>query len=112
MSRRIDFAPWYDADLLLRTAWYAEQGSDRLAERFVGAVEATVKKLAQNPQRGRRPFPNDKDLSELHSVLIERPFQKHILFFRFTNHTLILERLIHGARDLPRRITESPYEMD
>ena len=81
-----------------------------MAGRFVAAVEATVNTLTENPRRGRCPFPKDPELAELHSVLVQRPFHKHLLYYRFTSDTLILERLIHGARDLPRRLRESPRE--
>ena len=87
-----------------------EQGGIELAVRFVSAVESTVKTLAQNPQLGRRPYPKDFDLAEVHSVLVGRPFQKHLLFYRFTTESLVLERLIHGARDLPRRLRQSQDE--
>jgi len=112
MSLRVQYAPWFDADFHFRTAWYAEQGGDELAVRFVNAVEATVRKLAENPHLGWRPYPRDPDLAELHSVLVEPPFRKHILYFRFTQEELFVERLIHGARDLPRRLRESPFEID
>jgi toxin ParE1/3/4 len=112
MSLRARYAPWFDADFHFRTAWYAEHGGSELAERFVDAVERTVKKLTRNPHLGPGPYPKDSDLGELHFVLIERPFHKHILFYRFNQEALFLERLIHGARDLPRRVKESPYEID
>ena len=112
MSLRVQYAPWFDIDLHLRTARYAEQGGDELAERFVDAVETTVGKVAESPHLGWRPYPRDPDLMELHSALVERPFRKHILFYRFTEAELFIERLIHGARDLPRRLRESPHESD
>ena len=71
-------------------------------------MEITVRKFADNPQRGRRPYPDDVDLSSLYSVMVERPFHKHILYYRFTPDILSLEPLIHGARDLPRRLREAP----
>jgi plasmid stabilization system protein ParE len=67
MRRRVEFAAWWDADLNLRAARYAEQGGDELAERFVNAVEATVKILVGNPHLGRRTYPNDPDVTEFHS---------------------------------------------
>ena len=109
MSLRIDYAAWFDADVHLRTAWYIEQGGSELADRFVTAVEFTVRKLATNPHRGRRPYPDDADLGSLRCVLVERPFHKYILYYRFTPDILSLERLIHGARDLPRRLREAPH---
>jgi plasmid stabilization system protein ParE len=68
MRRRVEFAAWWDADLNLRAARYAEQGGDELAERFVNAVEATVKILVGNPHLGRRTYPNDPDVTEFQSV--------------------------------------------
>ena len=108
MSRRIAYSPWFDADLHLRIAWYAEQGGVKVAERFVSAVESTVRRVTDNPGRGRRPYPADPDLAELHCVLIERPFDKHLLYFRFNDDTLTLERLLHGAQDRPRALREPP----
>jgi len=110
MSLRVEYAAWFDADLHFRTAWYLERGGSELAERFAMAVEATVNRLKGNPQRGRRPYPNDSDLTAIHAVLLQRPFNKHILYYRLDEETLFLERLIHGARDLPRRLRESPFE--
>jgi plasmid stabilization system protein ParE len=112
MRLRILYAPWFDADNHLRVAWYAEKGGIIVAEQFISAVEETVKQLAENPNRGRRRYPRDPDLADVYSVLVMPPFQKHLLFYRFNEDTLILERLIHGARDLPRRIKQSPYEED
>jgi plasmid stabilization system protein ParE len=112
MSLRIYYAPWFDADNQFRVAWYAEKGGVTLAERFVAAVERTVNQLAENPNRGRRRYPRDPDLADIYAVRVARPFQKHLLYYRFNEDTLFLERLIHGARDLPGRLRESPYEED
>ena len=108
--RRIEYSPWFDADFQIRAAWYLERAGLDIADQFVRAVEATVRRLEANPPLGRRPFPLDPILAELHSVLVEKPFAKHVLFYRLSDECLTLERLIHGARDLPRRITESPYD--
>ena len=78
MSLRVQSAPWFDADLQFRAAWYAEQGGAELADRSVDAVESTVRKIADKPQLGWRPYPGDVDLIDLYSALVERPFRKHI----------------------------------
>jgi plasmid stabilization system protein ParE len=110
MSRRREYAAWFDADIQLRAAWYTNKGGQGLALRFIDALETTVDKLELNPSRGRQAFPKDPRLADLHAMFLERPFQRLILFYRFTEQAIILERLIHGARDLPRRIGESPTE--
>jgi plasmid stabilization system protein ParE len=112
MSLRLEYAAWFDADIHFRLAWYAEQSGHELSDRFISALEVTVQKLREDPSRGKRRYPKDPDLHELHGILLEHPFEKHILFYRFTAETLILERLIHGARDLPRRLRDSPYESE
>jgi plasmid stabilization system protein ParE len=109
MSLRVEFAVWWDADVNLRTARYAEKAGIEIAERFVQAVETTVRLLADHPHLGRQPFPNDPEVGQFHSWLVQRPFHKHIVFYRFTEDALMLGRLIHGARDSPRRLRESPY---
>jgi len=112
MSLRIYYAPWFDADNQLQAAWYAEKDGVDLSERFITAVEQTVQKLADNPNLGRRRYPQDPDLTDVYAICIARPFQKHLLYYRFNKDSLFLERLIHGARDLPRRLKESPYDED
>ena len=110
MSRRVAYSPWFDADFHLRIARYAEQGGPKVAQQFTSAVEATVRRVTDNPGCGRRPYPKDPDLAQLHCVFIKRPFQKHLLYFRFDDETLTLERLLHGAQDRPRSLREPPRE--
>jgi hypothetical protein len=33
-----------------------------------------------------------------------------LIFYRFDDQRLFAERIIHGSRDLPRRLLESPLE--
>src|SRR5438270_907019 len=112
MSLQIRYAPWFDADVQFRMAWYSQRSGPNLASRFIGAVEATVGKLVANPFRGHRPYPKDVDLADIRVIRVARPFQKYLLFHRVTTEALMLERLIYGGRDLPRRLRESPYESD
>ena len=39
---------------------------------------------------------------------IARPFQKHVIFYRYDDKSLFAERVMHGTRDLPRRLLEPP----
>jgi plasmid stabilization system protein ParE len=60
-----------------------------------------------HPARFPAPF-----LRELRLYPVERPFEKHLIFYRRDGTTLYVERAIHGARDLPRRLTQPPETKD
>jgi toxin ParE1/3/4 len=101
---------YFGADLARRVDWYREHASPEIAERFVDAVQDTLHGLAQTPGMGRPRFADWPELAGLHSWRVNRPFQRHLIFYRFKTEHLLAERLIHGARDLPRRLLQSPYE--
>lgn len=39
---------------------------------------------------------------------VEPPFQMHLVFYRADEAIISVERVIHGARDLPRRLRQPP----
>jgi plasmid stabilization system protein ParE len=45
-------------------------------------------------------------LRDLYSFQVERPFQNILIFYRVTENALQAWRLMHGSRDLPRRLVE------
>ena len=110
MSLVLRQSVWFWADLIKRVDWYREHASPEIADRFVAAVQATLDSLRRTPGLGRPRFSNWPELAGLHSFRIQRPFQRHLVFYRFDDTDLLAERLIHGARDLPRRLRQKPYE--
>ena len=108
MSLPVEYSPSFEADLWLQLAWYAERSGVGLAERFATAVELSAQEIVRTPGLGRRPFPKDPDLAEFQSFRVQSPFDSHRIFYRITAASLVLERLVHGARDLPRRLKEPP----
>lgn len=98
----------FNTDFRQRYSWYLEQENEELAERFLAAVETTLQKLLIQPTLGsRRKFRNPL-LVGLRSFRVEPPFRKVLIFYRYSANELSVERLIHGARDLPRRLLEPP----
>lgn len=69
-------------------------------QRFLAAVDGTVKALLAQPELGRfRP-----DVKPgLRSWAVEG-FGNWIIFYRVDKESLRLVRLLHGARDLPRTL--------
>ena len=104
MSLALEKSPLFEADLTAQFVWYAERGGTDLAWRFFAAVESTVTQLAGQPELGRlRSFPNP-NLQGLRSFRVEPPFDQWVVFYRATPVTVQIWRLMHGARDLPRRL--------
>ena len=81
---------------------------DEIARRFQQTVESRLRLLCEQPGLGRLRRFNHPKLQGLHSFALERPFQQVLIFYREDGVTLQAVRLMHGARDLPRRLAESP----
>lgn len=86
---------------------YLSQFGDDLADRFIAHVEASLRFLQQHPGLGRlRRFRNPA-LAGLRSRTVARPFANYLIFYRDQPECLELFRLMHGARNLPRRLAQS-----
>lgn len=69
-------------------------------QRFLNAVDSTVKALLAQPELGRfRP----EVKPGLRSWAVEG-FGNWIIFYRMGKESLRLVRVLHGARDLPRAL--------
>jgi toxin ParE1/3/4 len=74
-------------------------GSVEAALRFLGAVEATLKMLAQYPELGASRSFERRDLAGLRSFPL-RGFDQHWIFYRPIEAGIEVVRVLHGARDL------------
>jgi toxin ParE1/3/4 len=110
MIRVIRQSDCFWADMLRQIDWYREKAGPDVAARYVSAVEATLQALARSPGLGRARFEQLPELAGIRSWRVERPYHRHLIFYRFDEKTLIAERVLHGARDLPRRLIRSPNE--
>jgi plasmid stabilization system protein ParE len=106
MSLKIRRSDWFIGDLEHYAAWYQREAGWDVAERYLIAVSATVTKLANMSGLGREARFSAPVLRNLRLYPVERPFEKHLIFYRHDETTLYLEHSIHGARDLPRRLTQ------
>lgn len=101
---------YFWADLERRVDWYRDHAGPGIAGRFVSAAQSTLAALCQTPGLGRPRFQTWPELRGIRSFRIQPPFHRHLIFYRFDAAALYAERLIHGARDLPRRVIQSPFE--
>ena len=110
MSLILSQSDCFWTDLARRVDWYREQAGSEVAVHLVDAVEVTLGELAVTPGLGRLRFRRWPELAGLRSWRVVKPFHRHLIFYRFDEQHLYVERLIHGTRDLPRRLRLSPDE--
>ena len=108
MSLPVEKSQLFETDVTGQFAWYVAEAGEPVAWRFLAAVELTLAKLAKQPEMGSlRRFRNPR-LQGLRSFRVEPPCDKLLVFYRSTEQALQAWRLMHGARDLPRRLVEPP----
>ncbi len=98
----------FNRDFDLQYRWYLEQAGEAVAERYLNAVVVTLRLLATQPDLGRRRKFRHPALAGIRSFRLASPFEAHLIFYRHSSAELSAERLMHGARDLPRRLVEPP----
>lgn len=107
MSRQIRKPEQFVSDFSHQFQWYERKAGWDVAWQYLLAVDRTLEKLARFPDLGRlRHFPQP-ELRGIRSRTVEPPFHRHLIFYRFDETTVEAWRLIHGARDLPRRLLET-----
>jgi plasmid stabilization system protein ParE len=106
MKLTLQRADEFNADFDQQYRWYVEQAGEEVVERFLRAVANTLPRLAEQPDLGRRRKFRHPVLCDLYSFQVERPFNKILIFYHVTGNTLQAWRLMHGSRDLPRRLSE------
>jgi plasmid stabilization system protein ParE len=108
MSRAVQKARDFTADFENLFSWYVDNAGVEVAWRFQTALDKSLVKLSNRPHLGRpRHFRHPK-LRGLRSFLVEPPFGNLLIFYHSDDSALDAVRLIHGARNLPRRLIEPP----
>lgn len=82
-----------DRDIDEQLVYLARQ-SHATAERFLEAIDRTLKILAESPDRG---FLWDADGIRVWSI---RGFTNWLIFYRLIDDGIEIIRILHGARDL------------
>ncbi len=107
MSLPISIALRAEQDMALQFRWYLENADGEVAERYLRAIDQTIQRLAGYPGLGLRRHFQSPELAGIRSFQAARPFNKHLIFYQAKDQ-LSIERVMHGARDLPRRFLEEP----
>jgi toxin ParE1/3/4 len=99
-----------EADLTHQYRWYLNNANGAVAECFLSAFNATVERLAQVPSLGRPRHFRTIELQGIRSLMIGSGFNSHLVFYRLVGDIMSIERVMHGARDLERRLAEPPED--
>jgi toxin ParE1/3/4 len=110
VSLSLQKADAFLADFERQFEWYVRKANWDVARRFLVAVDHTLADLSDSPASGRLRRFSDRRLKGIRSFRVYHPFDLHLVFYRAASTTLLAERLIHGARDLERRLVEPPGE--
>lgn len=108
MSLRVQRSEWFIGDLEHYAAWYDREAGWGIAERYLAAVAAALASLAEIPTLGHGMNFDARELNGLRCLPVRKPFQKHLIFYRYDETMISAERAVHGARDLPRRLLQPP----
>lgn len=100
----------FDADVIEQAVWIAGDNA-RSADRFLCAIEETLRLLETAPRSGRRwESPNVRLAGVRHRAV--RQFPNRLLFYRpvadTTGRGIEALRLLHAARDLGRAMVDEP----
>ena len=96
----------FNSDVERQVEWYVIHAGWDVAEQYLAAVKATCRLLGQHPLLGPRGGFKHPRLRDWRFSVIFRPFKQHVLFYEVRGDDIILRRVMHGHRDLPRRLLE------
>jgi len=108
MSLVLRKAPLFIGECELQYEWYYHRAGEKTAERYLSALDGSLALLVHHPGAGPLRRYKHPLLKGIRSFRVSRPFDRHLIFYRFDDSTLYAERVIHGMRDLPRRLLEPP----
>jgi toxin ParE1/3/4 len=84
---------------------YIAQDSPAAAERFLAAAEAAFQQLAEMPGMGTRKRVRNARLAGLRQWRV-RGFERYRIYYRATEESIEVLRVLHGARDIDRILEE------
>ncbi len=92
-TTQLEFAEWARKDLLEIARYIARENPQR-ARSFVNELRQQCTLLVAQPRLGvARP-----DLAE---NLRQLPYERYLIFFSETDYGILVERVLHSARNLP-----------
>jgi toxin ParE1/3/4 len=111
MSLGLERSAWFIEDFEQQARWYVRRAGEPVATRYLAALDQSLELLTRHPGLGRKRRFRHPRLRGIRSYRVKPPFHKHLIFYWYGAAVLYAERVIHGARDLPRRLLEPPARL-
>ena len=92
------------ADIFAQSDWYEFRSDYKLATRWQRAVNSSILRLVRMPRCGAPCRFKSEALSEIRTLPIAG--FPHLIFYLFRDNQIHIVRVLHGARDLERLLTE------
>ncbi|MGY8653943.1 MAG: type II toxin-antitoxin system RelE/ParE family toxin [Verrucomicrobiia bacterium] len=108
MNPAITISRRAEIDLTNQYRWYVTNAGVSIAEHYPASVDRTINRLAATPTLGRKRQFRASELIGIRSKTVDRPFSAYLIFYRFDPDQMNIERILHGARELGKRLTEEP----
>ena len=89
-------------------AYYLEEGGERVALRFIDALEKAFSRIRRHPASGSPRYALELNLPGLRCVPVRR--HPHLVFYVERDDHLDVWRVLHGERDIPAWM-KSPREL-
>ena len=106
MGLPISLSAFAEHDLAIQYRWYLDHGGSEIAESFMENFDLTLSRLAIQPEIGKPRKFRARELRDMRSLAVAGNYRVQLIFYRVTEDSLSIERVMHGARDLPRRLVE------
>ena len=100
----------YLADAQIQHEWYARQAGLDIADRYFAALQQVDARLKAQPWIGPSAGFKHPQIRDFRFFLLPRPFHAHLVFYVITDEAVILQRTMHGRRNLTKRLLEEPGE--
>lgn len=95
-------------DLALQYEWYLREAGEHIAERYLNAFRQSLDLISRQPEIGNVRKFRSKQLSGIRSFQLLGAFRVHLVFYRIEAEALVVFRVLHGMRDLPKRLLDPP----
>ncbi len=108
MSLPLRLSSWFEEDVDRQTQWYLSRAGAAVALAYGEKVDATLERIGEFPESGVERRYLEPELAGLRLLPVEEPFGRFLVVYRVLAGEVSIERLIHGMRDLPRRLLDPP----